>query len=540
MADRATGECVGIITLSQGNSVLDMSQVELCKVEDAQELFDQDTIAQCNTSDDLNNNDINPVKSIGMLVTDFVNQIERNYQLKSDGKKDALKARVESLLLKEIKLSQDDKNLVQTKYDMKPFKVGWLRRVSVCPNNKCNVRDVWYVTPPDQRDGTRKELRDEKDIMNYLLQSQSRDLTVDDFFMGKELLGLPAGCESSISLKAGTHSPDNFNKPFAEGWLRTVVIRTSDYSVTSVAYFSPPDSEGKRVKFNYKKDITGFLESNGIKSVDVDDFVCVRKVIGVSANFELITYHTQEWRENVESENNNTSTAIKCNFDEPLEDDKDLSFDTVVNSSEEDSDDSSSDSSDSSLGSSDSTSESSNSSSSVSSENIDYIKNSDTAGETDVPVRIVNFNGPHLHRDSDLTKVETSDDLAMIGNIAGSRAHGGPDPEQYSVDSSPIKGLVFSNDMTNVCRHKCHICQRSLTLPAMRPHTRTVHSMSIKQYCESFGNYRTQLSKVVYHRCGYCRKRLLLDMDKIHSHLRMHGVKLSEYSAKFLKLTVKK
>ena len=63
--------------------------------------------------------------------------------------------------------------------------------------------------------------------------------------------------------------------------------------------------------------------------------------------------------------------------------------------------------------------------------------------------------------------------------------------------------------------------------------------MSIKDYVERFGNYRTQIIREVYHKCGICQEELLLDGDELHKHSRKHNMLMSEYNAKFINSCIK-
>merc|ERR1719369_873872 len=248
---------------------------------------------------------------------------------------------------------------VNTDTFLKPLKLGWLRRVALKYALGVNIiQDVWYVTPPDTTNGSRQELRGREEIKNYLDETRNASLTVEDFCTDKVVLGLPTGCESAIRLKEVSDSSEDFSKPFYQGWLRTVVIRKSDYKVTSVNYYTPPDSEGNRLRLCYKRDIAEYLERTDAKDIEVDDFVICRKVIGMSANYEKTKYIGGQGfslRSSVIDEGDKLS---KGNHTQPFID-KDLSVDTIVGSStdgcSDSSSDSDSDSSDTDCSSSDST-----------------------------------------------------------------------------------------------------------------------------------------------------------------------------------------
>ena len=70
-------------------------------------------------------------------------------------------------------------------------------------------------------------------------------------------------------------------------------IRSSDHCVKSVCYLTPPDSDGRRLRFGLKKDIDEFLNKTGNKDLEADDFVIMRRLLGVSSDFEKMNYSWQ-------------------------------------------------------------------------------------------------------------------------------------------------------------------------------------------------------------------------------------------------------
>ena len=157
------------------------------------------------------------------------------------------------------------------------------------------MSDVWYrVTPPHIPDGTRQELRGKKQIEKYLMETDDKDLKVEDFDTRMLVLGLPSGFESFMSMIPGYY-PNDFTKPFKLGWLRKVAIRLNDSKVTCAAYVTPPDSTGKRLRLRTKKAVAEYLDRIDSKDdLEVEYFVFALKVLGVSARFEDIRYTGQE------------------------------------------------------------------------------------------------------------------------------------------------------------------------------------------------------------------------------------------------------
>ena len=122
-----------------------------------------------------------------------------------------------------------------------------------------------------------------------------------------------------------------------------------------------------------------------------------------------------------------------------------------------------------------------------------------------------------------------------------SELHDGPSEfvkslvKNLKIEEFEDEDKVFSNDMTDACKTICKICQVELALTCMRGHTKSAHSMTVKEYKEQFGNYRDQIVRKVYHKCGVCTDEMLLDADTIHLHVRRHEITLKEYNAKFVK-----
>ena len=126
MLDKTTGEQVGILTLMQGHGVPDLNRVELCKINESPESFNHGEAP--NDSEDINGNNLG--HSIKRSRDIFEGEFDMRKQLKSGIKTDTLKAKLGSLSHKEINRSDIVKN-VMTEIYMKPFKLGWLRRVAV-------------------------------------------------------------------------------------------------------------------------------------------------------------------------------------------------------------------------------------------------------------------------------------------------------------------------------------------------------------------------------------------------------------------------
>ena len=265
MMDKISGHKVGFVTLGEGQDLPHLDQVELKLAGDDEEMVvDHDLFFD--DIKDINGNKVELNDLVPRLVSRLVDMLHMNSHWLRD-KKNALKVKLSEFIAEEIDgidssqkvMNKRNKDLNET-YVMKPFKVGWLRRVTLIARagTPFVVSDVWYVTPTDIADGRRQELRDKKQIEKYLMETDDKDLVVDDFDTRKLVLGLPSGFESSIRMEPG-YNPDDFTKPFKLGWLRKVWIRLNDSKVTSVAYVTPPDSEGRRLRLKNKKLVTEYL-----------------------------------------------------------------------------------------------------------------------------------------------------------------------------------------------------------------------------------------------------------------------------------------
>ena len=93
---------------------------------------------------------------------------------------------------------------------------------------------------------------------------------------------------------------------------------------------------------------------------------------------------------------------------------------------------------------------------------------------------------------------------------------------------------IFSNDMADCLKTMCRICQVEVSLNAIRMHTKQFHNLRIKEYKEKFGNPSDNVITMVYHKCGLCQKELKLNWDDMKVHLRIHNLKLRDYSIEYL------
>ena len=101
-------------------------------------------------------------------------------------------------------------------------------------------------------------------------------------------------------------------------------------------------------------------------------------------------------------------------------------------------------------------------------------------------------------------------------------------------------GVKYSDHLGDAVKVKCKLCNSFESLTAMRSHTKKCHKMTIVMYRERFGQLADHMVEKVYHKCGMCKKVLLLDADLIYHHARTHGLSFKEYTAKYMTLKKKR
>ena len=263
MVEKTSGQEVGVLLIPEGQAVPDLGQVELkiCKAKAGGD--EQILVAEVEDSGAANPLDVNGNK-------------EKSVSLSS--------------------LPEDPISMYK-----KPGQFGWIRKVTLSSTDHHRVTSVTYIRDVGvgekkhrftRREGLRRFL---KERQNHVL------LTIQHFCWEKKVLGL-----ENLEVIEEEHKVD-FSKPCKFGWLRIVTIRSADMRVTCLRYLTPPDASGRRLSKNYKKDIEKYLHETGNKNLDVEDFTTIRKVLGLSSEFEIINYSHQP---------NLTSDNVDCTIDE--------------------------------------------------------------------------------------------------------------------------------------------------------------------------------------------------------------------------------
>ena len=107
--------------------------------------------------------------------------------------------------------------------------------------------------------------------------------------------------------------------------------------------------------------------------------------------------------------------------------------------------------------------------------------------------------------------------------------------ENHSEDLPHFK---FSNNLADYTKTACKICGKEATLSQMRVHTKGKHGMQIYEYRSKFNQHNFDIIERVFHQCRICEKIILLDSDRVASHLHSHKgdhkLTQKEYNEKFM------
>ena len=104
-----------------------------------------------------------------------------------------------------------------------------------------------------------------------------------------------------------------------------------------------------------------------------------------------------------------------------------------------------------------------------------------------------------------------------------------------STTTKPGDFRVFSNDPAKSVKTFCCLCDQVVTVSGLRKHVKAHHKITLTQYKELYGDHRKQIIQLVYHRCAFCKKSILLDTDIMSKHLKMvHQASYKEYLVKHM------
>ena len=94
---------------------------------------------------------------------------------------------------------------------------------------------------------------------------------------------------------------------------------------------------------------------------------------------------------------------------------------------------------------------------------------------------------------------------------------------------------VFSNDPTKCVKTFCCMCDQIVTVTGLRKHVKGHHKITLTQYKELYGDHKKQIIQLVFHKCFFCKKSLLLDTDEISTHLKKaHQVMYKDYLVTYM------
>ena len=104
-----------------------------------------------------------------------------------------------------------------------------------------------------------------------------------------------------------------------------------------------------------------------------------------------------------------------------------------------------------------------------------------------------------------------------------------------STTTKPGDFRVFSNDPAKSVKTFCCLCDQVVTVSGLRKHVKAHHKITLTQYKELYGDHRKQIIQLVYHRCAFCKKSILLDTDIMSKHLKKaHQASYKEYLVKYM------
>ena len=102
-----------------------------------------------------------------------------------------------------------------------------------------------------------------------------------------------------------------------------------------------------------------------------------------------------------------------------------------------------------------------------------------------------------------------------------------------------LRELRFSNNMKDVIRTVCQLCNVTYPVSRMRMHTKQSHGIPVSEYKKKFNiasDRDYELVEKILHKCGICGLNLLLCSDVIAVHIKRHKVTHANYNATFMNL----
>ena len=91
--------------------------------------------------------------------------------------------------------------------------------------------------------------------------------------------------------------------------------------------------------------------------------------------------------------------------------------------------------------------------------------------------------------------------------------------EHMNNHEADLERYRFSNNLADVCKTFCKMCDKTMPIQRMRGHTKSEHKMIITEYRAKYNQNFFDLVEKIFHKCCICSEPLLLDSDIISSHL---------------------
>ena len=145
---------------------------------------------------------------------------------------------------------------------------------------------------------------------------------------------------------------------------------------------------------------------------------------------------------------------------------------------------------------------------------------------------------------SDTMGVNCGQETCFICNVKVKIEHEASLENHYSLHRDELERIRISNNMKDVVRTRCLMCEEDnpVVLSRLRMHTKTAHGVPLSEYKKKF-NIVTERQHVlvekVLHKCGLCGIFLLLCSDVIAVHIKRHKISHANYNATYMNLMQK-
>ena len=140
--------------------------------------------------------------------------------------------------------------------------------------------------------------------------------------------------------------------------------------------------------------------------------------------------------------------------------------------------------------------------------------------------------------------VSCGQETCFICNVKVKIEHGASLENHYSLHRDELERTRISNNMKDVVRTRCLMCEEDnpVVLSRLRMHTKTAHGVPLSEYKQKFNiasERQHVLVEKVLHQCGLCGIFLLLCSDVIAVHIKRHKISHANYNATYMNLMQK-